>query len=86
MAGKKYRGSLSKLAPVLLREFAQKHDLRKEDIYFICTPYMKDEVREVLDREAERLGFRGITWVKTGCVITCHGGPGAFGIVGTTRS
>ena len=22
---------------------------------------------------------------KTGCVITCHGGPGAFGIVGTTK-
>ena len=28
------------------------------------------------------MGFEEIKWVKTGCVITCHGGPGAFGIVG----
>ena len=43
---------------------------------------MEQEVRTVLDGEAAALGFKKVTWVKTGCVITCHGGPGAFGIVG----
>jgi DegV family protein with EDD domain len=83
IAGKKYRGSLVKQAPVLLREFAAKHALQKEHIYFINTPYMEEAVRTVLEAEAAALGFRKVTWVKTGCVITCHGGPGAFGIVGT---
>ena len=83
IAGKKYRGTMTKLAPQLLREFTEKHTLNKENIYFIHTPYMEEAIRTVLDAEATALGYRNITWVKTGCVITCHGGPGAFGIVGT---
>ena len=84
IAGKKYRGSLAKQASVLLREFAAKHELEKDHIYFINTPYMDEPVRAALDAEAAALGFRKVTWIKTGCVITCHGGPGAFGIVGTS--
>ena len=83
IAGKKFRGALPKLAPQLLREFTDKHDLKKDHIYFINTPYMDEAVRTVLDAEAKALGFQHITWIRTGCVITCHGGPGAFGIVGT---
>jgi len=83
LAGKKYRGAMTRIAPVLLREFVQKHSLRKEQIYFINTPYMEENIRAVLEAEATALGFRKVTWVKTGCVITCHGGPGAFGIVGS---
>ena len=83
IAGKKYRGKLSKVAPALLREFADKHQLDKEHIYFINTPFMNEAVRSALNGEAADMGFRKVTWVKTGCVITCHGGPGAFGIVGT---
>ena len=83
IAGKKYRGKLAKVAPVLLRDFAAKHSLRKAQLYFIHTPYMDDGVRTALEQEARELGYGKVTWVRTGCVITCHGGPGAFGIVGT---
>jgi len=83
IAGKKYRGKLEKQAPLLLREFAAKHDLSRDHLYLIRTPYMEESVRQVLDAEAAALGFKQVTWCKTGCVITCHGGPGAFGIVGT---
>ena len=74
---------MAKQAPVLLREFTEKHQMRKDHIYFINTPYMEEEIRTALEREAAALGFRKVTWIPTGCVITCHGGPGAFGIVGT---
>ena len=84
IAGKKYRGDLAKLAPTLLKEFTAKHELAKDHLYFINTPYMDEEVRTALDAEAAALGFRKVTWVRTGCVITCHGGPGAFGIVGVS--
>ena len=83
IAGKKYRGAMTKLAPQLLREFTEKHALNKDHIYFVNTPYMDEAIRTVLDEEAKAMGYREITWMKTGCVITCHGGPGAFGIVGT---
>ena len=85
IAGKKYRGKLCKVAPLLLKEFAAKHNLKKDHLYFINTPYMNEGVREALNAEAAAMGFEKITWVKTGCVITCHGGPGAFGIVGTVE-
>ena len=84
IAGKKYRGAMTKLAPVLLREFTEKHALQKDQLYFIHTPYMEESIRTVLDTEAAAMGFQKVTWVKTGCVITCHGGAGAFGIVGVS--
>ncbi|MBR1972533.1 MAG: DegV family EDD domain-containing protein [Oscillospiraceae bacterium] len=86
IAGKKYRGALTKLAPQLLREFTEKNQLKKDHLYFIETPYMEEAVRTVLDAEAKAMGFENVTWIKTGCVITCHGGAGAFGIVGRTNN
>ena len=83
IAGKKYRGRLAKVAPTLLREFAEKHQIKKDHIYFINTPYMDEAVRTALNDEAAAMGIQNVTWLRTGCVITCHGGPGAFGIVGT---
>ena len=83
IAGKKYRGKLAKVAPILLREFAEKHQIKKDHIYFINTPYMDEAVRTALNEEAAAMGIQKVTWLRTGCVITCHGGPGAFGIVGT---
>ena len=85
IAGKKYRGDLKKLAPILLREFTQKHNLNKELLYFIHTPYMNEAVRTALDAEAKAQGYKTVIWMKTGCVITCHGGAGAFGIVGSCK-
>ena len=82
MAVKKFRGAMEKLAPTLLREFTEKNDLQKDHIYFINTPNMDEKIRTALEAEAAALGYQKVTWVKTGCVITCHGGPGAFGIVG----
>lgn len=84
IACKKYRGHMGKLARTLLHDFDSKHALQRDHIYFIVTPYMDEAVRTALNDEAALMGFQKITWVKTGCVITCHGGPGAFGIVGTS--
>lgn len=39
------------------------------------------EVEELLHAQ----GYRNLTWVKTGCVIAAHSGPGAFGIVGFAK-
>ena len=82
MAKKKYRGALLKLIPKVIHEYAQQHNLRKEQVYFIWSPGLDDECRRAADEAAAAYGFQNVTWMKTGCVITCHGGPGCFGMVG----
>lgn len=86
IARKKYRGSMSRVAPQLLRDFDRKHGLLREQIHFAATPHLDEAVRAALDAEASAMGFQQITWSQTGCVITCHSGPGAFGIVGSRRA
>lgn len=82
IAVKKYRGRMSRIAHTVLCDFSNKYNPQRDHIYFINTPYMDETVRTALEEEARIIGYKEITWVKTGCVITCHGGPGAFGIVG----
>ena len=43
------------------------------------------QVVEEAENWARELGFKRVEWIKTGCVITTHGGPGAFGIAGFVK-
>lgn len=85
VAGRKYRGSMVKVAQKLVRDEAGAHNFRRERLWFIESPGLPDEVRRAAESEARALGFESTDWVKTGCVITCHGGPGAFGVVGISQ-
>ena len=84
LAKKKYRGSTKKVIPKLIADFVEKHALKKDLIRFINTPHLSDECRAIAEETARSMGFERIEWMKTGCVITCHGGPGAFGVVGVS--
>ena len=81
-ATKKLRGKLPKLAPQLVRDYTHAHDLDRSELWLIWTPRFPDEVRRAVDEEAKALGFRTVTWIKSGGVITTHSGPSAFGVVG----
>lgn len=85
LAQKKYRGSTKKVIPKLIADFAEKHTLKRDYLRFIHAPGLSDECRAIAEETARKLGFGSIEWMKTGCVITCHGGPGAFGVVGTSE-
>lgn len=85
MAQKKYRGTLKKVTPKLIEDFVSKHALSREHIYLVDTPTLEAEIRELAEETVKRLGFASVTWMKTGCVITCHGGPGALGVVGVCK-
>ena len=82
MAKKKYRGALEKVIPKVIRDFAEKHNLKKEKVYFIYSPGLEEGQRRIAEETAQSIGLKEFSWMKTGCVITCHGGPGCFGIVG----
>lgn len=82
VATKKYRGALERILPKLIGEFAEKYRLSREAVYFIRSPGLPVPLQALADRCAQEEGFQAVTWMDTGCVITSHGGPGCFGIVG----
>ena len=82
VATKKYRGMLKKLAPRLIQDYMKKYNFNKEHLYLIRSVGLDDSICKAAEAEAIECGFREITWLSTGCVITTHGGPGTFGLVG----
>ena len=85
MARKKYRGAIAHIIPKLISDFSEKFSLKKDELYLIETPRLSDAVRKIAEESAHACGFSKVEWVKTGCVITCHSGPNAFGIVGLSK-
>ena len=82
IATKKRRGRLVKIAPQLIREYADTEKLSKERLYLLWSKGLSENVKKAAENEAKQCGFQKVIWMQTGCVITIHGGPGAFGIVG----
>ena len=85
-ATKKYRGSLKRIVPRLIREFAKRYSFNHDCLYLIQSIGLADEVCRLAEATAIECGFREIVWLSTGCVITTHGGPGTFGLVGFSDS
>ena len=85
IAGRKYRGNMDKVLPAVIREFVRKESLCRDRIWLIRAPYFEDSLVQTVEETLKELGYSNFTWVPTGCVITCHGGPGAFGIVGSVQ-
>jgi len=81
-ATKKYRGKMEKVAPQLLREFTQSHNLCRDMIAFVYSKGLADNIREDVTNLAESMGFQEILWIPTGGVVTTHCGPGGFGLCG----
>lgn len=82
LAKKKYRGSMKKLVSKLVQDFSEKHDLKKDHLYLIHAPGLEQDVWNETEAAVKANGFQSFAWMKTGCVITCHGGYGAMGLVG----
>ena len=85
LAKKKYRGSFTRVLPQLIKEHKEKFGITDEKIYLIWAPGFSDELKAVAENAAKEEGFKEAIWMKTGCVITCHGGKGAFGVVGFSK-
>ncbi len=80
IASKKYRGPMGKVAYKYFDDFINENPLDRSLLYLF---YVEGFSRELLDELRERalqLGFKKVLETKCGCVITCHGGPGALGL------
>lgn len=84
-ATKKQRGNMKKIIPRLITDYITGQKLEKDEIWLIRTPGLSEEIIAIAEQAANLSGVKKVTWVSTGGVITCHGGPGAFGIVGLSK-
>lgn len=82
LAKKKYRGNMDRVAVKLLKDFTTSKKLSKEFLHLGHTIDFSEESKQLLEKEAKKLGFKNISWSYAHGVITTHGGPGAFAIVG----
>ncbi|MDO5784582.1 MAG: DegV family protein [Eubacteriales bacterium] len=81
-ATKKYRGSIQKVAPKMLQDYAVEKNLDKRLITLVYSEGLDEALKNTLTHDAENLGFEKILWMRTGCVVSSHSGPGAFGVCG----
>ena len=80
IASKKYRGSMEKVAFKYFDVFINENPLDRSLFYLY---YVEGFSRELLDQLREKAfaaGFKKVLETTCGCVITCHGGPGALGL------
>ncbi len=84
-ATKKHRGSMKKIVPQLVKDYIAEKNLDTEELWLIHAPGLDQAVMNQAEEAARSCGVKKVTWVKTGGVITTHGGPGAFGVVGVMK-
>lgn len=85
-ATKKYRGTMKKVAPKMLRDYVEEKKLDKRLLALVYSEGLDDTLKHTLEEEAYQLGFQQVLWVQTGCVVSTHSGPGAFGISGFSEN
>jgi DegV family protein with EDD domain len=86
VAAKKYRGPMKIVAEKYFKEFVEEHNLSKNIFYILSTVGLDPAILEHMTELARQNGFQKIRYIVCGCVISCHGGPGALGFSGFTES
>lgn len=82
LAKKKYRGSMDRVLKKLLKDFTSSKNLSKKHLYLGHTIGFSDELKKLVESEAANLGYTKFSWSVAHGVITTHGGPGAFAVIG----
>ena len=82
VAGKKYRGSFKMAYKKMLGNFFKNPNINLDTVRLIKVEGLSSEQQSEITQIVEENINRKPEWFDAGAVISCHGGPGAFGIVG----
>ena len=85
VATKRYRGSMKRVSKKLLSDFTKRYDLETESLYLLFTEGLPEKIKKDVEEIAKELGYINILWIKAGGVISTHGGPAAFGMIGIAK-
>lgn len=82
LSTKKYRGKMENVIDKFMKDYFEKYNMDKEQIYLLYSLGLEDHIKQRMEEIAKENGIKKITWLQAGCVITSHCGPGAVGISG----
>lgn len=85
IAGKKYRGSFQKAYVKMIDDFFADLNPNLDSIILTEVEGLSASDKIAIENKVKEKGVEEVEWIKTGAVIACHGGPGAFGIVGVEK-
>ena len=79
---RKYRGNMSNVAEKLMRDYLNKYEIDRKQLYLIYSIGLDESIKRRMEIIAKETGFENVTWVQAGPTISTHAGPGCFGIAG----
>lgn len=79
---RKYRGNMSTVAEKLMRDYLNQYDIDRNQIYLMYSIGLSENIKQRMTEIAQENGFKNITWIQAGAMISTHSGPGGFGIAG----
>ena len=80
IATKRYMGSMDKIVDKFMKEFIEKYKPKRDCLYLMYSMGLAEDVLKRMAENATDYGFKNYEYVRTGCVISCHGGKGAMGL------
>ena len=82
VATKKRRGAMVKCVGQLVEDFVTREpmDLSRVNLTYTVGNAPDPIIRALVEKILRDYGAQEIEWIKSGCVIASHSGPGAFGI------
>ena len=66
----------------MIDDFFNRFNINKDMIRLIKVSGLSDEHIKNIENIIKEHGVENFEWVEAGAVISCHGGPGAVGLVG----
>lgn len=85
LATKKYRGPMKRVSNKLISDFTKKYNLETETLFLLFIEGLSEAIKQEAEKTGKELGYSNILWVKAGGVISTHGGPAGFGMVGVEK-
>lgn len=82
VATRKYRGMMERVCEKVVEDFFNSADIDTDEIYLTYSHGLSQEIRTKIEQRCRAYHVNRILWSAAGCIISAHGGPGAFAIGG----
>lgn len=85
VSGKKHRGTFERTIKKTIDNFFAEYNIDPTTVRVGGSPGVTPEQKELVYELLAGYNVAKEDWFNTGAVISCHGGPGAIGLVGVER-
>lgn len=79
---KKYRGKMDVVSEKLFRDYLDQYDIDREQLYLLYSIGLDEGIMQGMNVIAKESGFKNVTWIQAGAMISTHAGPGGVGVAG----